>query len=396
MCRVVHVATWIGRYSGGVGPVVANLAREQSQIGVTATIWSLDDRNSFSQAMSDHDLQNVIVKRYNSAGPMRLGFSWGLCQAATNNSEQFDLLHQHGVWTAISVCTNFFRASTKKPVIIAPHGSLEPVALKRSSLKKMVSSLAYETKNLHNASCLHALSAKEVNDFRAYGLKNPIAVIPNGISKVWLTSKGSRTSALEKFRLSPNRRIMLFLSRVHPKKGLVLLIKAMAAIRSHLQDWLLVIAGSDESGHRAEIESLVQKLNLGNYVCFIGPVFGQDKRDIFAACDIFVLPTFSEGAPVVVLEALGAGVPVLTTHGTPWEDLQKQACGWWVPVNENSIANALVEAVNYSPDKLQLMGQRGHKLVSNKYTWESLALKTQSVYEWLLGNQSQPDCVIND
>jgi glycosyltransferase involved in cell wall biosynthesis len=394
MGRVIHLVTLLGRKSAGVGAVAASMANEQGRLGAPVSIWSLDTEDSIRTAQADYGLQHVTLRTFRASGPFWLGWSLDMWQALGAEAQEVQLLHQHGIWMAISACSNRFRASTGRPVIITPHGSLEPFALARSRFKKSLAAVTYETKNLHGASCLHALSPAEVESFRRYGLRNPIAMIPNGISDAWLASRGTRDAAIKDLGLPSDRRILLFLSRIHPIKGLPMLLNAMATLRAQLNDWLLVIAGPDPNNYQSEIENIVDQLRLKDRVAFVGPVFGQQKRDLFAASDLFILPSFSEGSPVVVLEALGAGVPVLTTQATPWEDLTKYDCGYWVPIDEDAITNALREAISMSPTRLEEMGCRGRDLVAQEYTWTTVATKMQAVYDWVLKQGDPPAFVV--
>lgn len=316
--------------------------------------------------------------------------------AIFDQGNAYNVLHQHGIWLAISRVTNRWRATFGRPTVIAPHGSLEAPALRRSAWKKRLATLAYEGKNLTAASCLHATSTAEAAGFRRYGLTNPIAIIPNGISESWIRSEGDPDRFLSRFAIPPGFRLLLFLSRLHPIKGLPLLLEAIAQLKRYHGDWLLVVAGPDERGHLLELQALVRKLNIGHLVRFVGPLLGQDRRDAYSAADLLVLPTFSENFGIVVAEALGVGVPVLTTRGAPWEELETFGCGWWVDVNVGAIRDALLKAVQMPKDELRSMGQRGQILVSEKYSLSRMGRQSIMLYDWLLGHGKQPDFVMKD
>lgn len=395
MTQIVHLITSISRASAGLGTVVSNLAQTQSTLGSRTSIWCFDDATTAQLAIADHALHANLLRLYAAPHLGHFWFSHKLWRDIVDAQNSVTLVHQHGIWTNLSVYTNHFRKQTGRPVVLAPHGSLEPVALSRSSYKKRLALWGYEAENLDKADCLHALSHKEAHEFRQYGLKQPIAMVPNGISSAWLRSAGTGEDALQQFGIPNDRRLMLFLSRLHPIKGLPLLLRALHNIRLHLADWLLVIAGPDGAHYQAELNKLVQQLQLEDYVKFIGPVFAQDKRNLYAASELFVLPSLSEGAPMVVLEALGASLPVLTTHGTDWKEIEDYGCGWWVTVSVETIAEALLQAISLVPDELQQMGRRGRQLVEQQYTWEIMAEQMNAVYQWLLGfSESPPDCVL--
>ena len=140
----------------------------------------------------------------------------------------------------------------------------------------------------------------------------------------------------------------------------------------------------------------MEQLDLRDLVVFTGPVFGDMKRSAFAAADLFVLPSHSEGAPVVIPEALGAGVPVLATKACPWSELVTRECGWWTDIRADAIGTALSEAFAMPQSKLAAMGERGRRLVAESYTWTQIANRTIKLYDWLLERQPRPAFVLLD
>jgi glycosyltransferase involved in cell wall biosynthesis len=268
--------------------------------------------------------------------------------------------------------------------------------LKKSAWKKKLAAWAFESKNLREAACLHACGENEVGDYRGFSLRNPIALLPNAISEEWVGSVGDGTRFRARYNIPEQARMMLYLSRITPKKGLPMLLEAMATLRKQSEPWVLAIAGTEEFGHQAELKEQTRALDLGKQVIFAGPQHGQDKRDAYAAADLFVLPTHSEGSPIVVLEALGAGIPVLTTKGAPWADLERYRCGWWSEISTDGIYEALREASGLTTSALAEAGARGKALVRSKYNWNEIASKTIRLYDWLAGRCAQPEFVITD
>jgi len=314
--------------------------------------------------------------------------------AAGPEGQGIAVLHQHGVWTILSHVTVRWRKAHRKPTVIAAHGSLDDYALRRSQWKKWLALAVYERDNLRSATCLHALSETELANYREFGLRNPVAIIPNGISESWLDARSDPAAFRRRFALLAESRILLYVSRITPKKGLPMLIEALHRVRDLPGLWCLVIAGVDQFEHESEVRSLVERLGLNRWVVFAGPIFGQEKRDAFAAADIFVLPSHSEGAPLVILEALGAGVPVLTTKASPWRQLVTRDCGWWTETSADAIEAALRDALSRPSRELVEMGRRGRELVRGEYTWTKMADRTIELYEWLLGQRSQPSFVV--
>jgi glycosyltransferase involved in cell wall biosynthesis len=230
-------------------------------------------------------------------------------------------------------------------------------------------------------------------DIRRFGLAQPVAVIPNGVSQNGVAPGPSPLDAGLRDRGFEGRRIALFLSRITPIKGLPLLVGAVARVRAAVKDWIFVIAGPDEFGHKKEIQQLIHEEKLEQLFYFAGPMFGSEKRAALAKAQLFLLPTLSEGAPLSILEALGAGVPVLTTVGSNWTTSRIRGFGWSVDISIEAIAGALRTACSLSPEALKSMGNCGSALVHEEYSWRILADDCAQVYSWLLGRRDRPSRV---
>ena len=394
--RSLQVTTKIGRKSFGLGQVAVNLAKALNDLKADARIWCLDLADQIDWAIAQPGLARNKVRSFPRFGFSKLGYSAAMLSAAKSEGGNFDVVHQHGIWTACSYTSNRLREVHRLPIVIAPHGALQSWALMRSSWKKRIALLAYERKNLHQAACLHATAEAEVADFRDYGLSNPIALITNGVSENWLESKGNGIRFRAQHAIPSDRRLLLFLSRITPKKGLPILLESIDRVRNYFSDWLLIIAGTDEFGHLQEVKSLVAKMNLQNLVIFTGPLYEQEKRDAFAASDAFVLPSYSEGSPIIILDCLATGVPVITTKGSPWQRLLDLQCGWWVEATTVGLSQALQDMLSLPKYQLQAMGQRGLELVKMQYLWKIQGKKVLDLYAWLLGRQGKPDFIITD
>ncbi len=387
----IHIVAKVGRQSFGLGAVALNLVKQQLAQGHDSVVWCLDRFEEVEWARRSFDLAPRHVRRFSAFGPVSIGYTPEMERAALDGS-QVDIVHQHSIWSGLSRVTSEWRRR-HSVTVVAAHGALQPWALKKAAWKKRLALLAYESENLRGASCLHACGENEISDYREYSLKNPIALLPNAISAGWLESAGDPIRFREAKNLSVERRIILYLSRITPKKGLPMLLESMHELRNEIQDWILLIAGMDEFGHQRELEAQIRACELGRHVRFVGLLHGQEKRDAFAAADLFVLPTHSEGSPMVVLEALGAGLPVLTTKGAPWADLVRHGCGWWTDISTDGIHDALRVALRLPRTELAAVGQRGRKLVAEKYSWAETASKTIRLYGWLRGRGPAPDFV---
>ena len=296
------------------------------------------------------------------------------------------LVHDHGIWLPINHAACAAAKSLQIPYVISPRGMLNAWPMQHKQMKKRIAMWLYQRRNLENANMFFATSHLEADDIRAVGLQKPIAIVPNG---VFLPANGRR----ERPRSNAGERIALFLSRIHPKKGLPDFVNAWAACNP--RGWKLVIAGPDEENHLAQVKQLVSERGLNKVVSFSGSVEGTEKEDLFENADLFVLPSHSENFGIVVAEALSYGVPVITTRVTPWEELISHTCGWWVGDNEIELGNALREATASPAERLWEMGQRGRQLVAEKYSWSGAAGKVSECYDWILGTGPKPACIVD-
>ena len=292
-----------------------------------------------------------------------------------------DLVHDNGIWQLMHRAVARTARAQRTPRIVSPRGMLEPWAFRQKRWRKRLAWYLYQRRDLDTATALHATSEEEREQLRRLGLRAPIALVPNGVDVPELLPGRDRRAA----------RRALFLSRVHPKKGLPMLIKAWSRVAP--PGWELVIAGPDDQDHRGHVEALVAQVGFSEAIHFHGPVSDADKWALYRSADLFVLPTHSENFGLVIAEALGAGVPVLTTRGAPWRELKTHRCGWWTDVSVDAIATALADATRMSRADLDAMGERGRTLVLDKYGWDDIAGQMKAVYEWILGQGDRPSCV---
>lgn len=300
------------------------------------------------------------------------------------------LIHSHGTWAPVNHWATRAAVSRKIPLISQPRGMLEPWALNHKALKKKIAMALFQRRDLESAALFIATAAMEYESIRALGLRQPVAVIPNGVLFGAIPVPDS--SAVASVPHRPER-LALFLSRVHPKKGIPTLLNAWALAAP--QGWRLQIAGPDEGGHLAEVMALARKLGIDHAVDYLGELAGDAKAQAYLGADLFVLPTFSENFGVVVAEALAHGLPVITTRGAPWADLETFGCGWWVDIGLDPLVLALREAMALTDDERRAMGERGRDYV-RRYDWGDIARQTIDVYRWVLGQGPQPDCVRTD
>lgn len=298
-----------------------------------------------------------------------------------------DLFHGNGLWQYPVHAMASAARKRKIPYIISTHGMLEPWSMTQGSLKKKLAMNLFQKHDLQHVDVIHCTAQMEAESIRTMGFKRPIAIIPNGVDEQEFLVKTSVKSNGPK--------TMLFLSRVHHKKGLEMLIKAFSRMDDKVKsEWILIIAGPGDPEYINSLKELINSYGVSEQIQWKGEVYGEERKSLFREADLFVLPTFSENFGIVVAEALASGIPVITTKGAPWEDLEKYDCGWWTSIGEEHIGSALAEALSMSTEELTEVGLKGRKLVEEKYSIRKVADQMIVLYRWILGKEEKPEFVI--
>ena len=345
--------------------------------GLGRAAWELSDAIRFSEESSilvstgKESSQDNGTKIYARKGPTPLFYAPQLWQDVFELARQADVIHGHGFYVGTNWA--FGRAVRKqgKPLVYHVHGIFEPWILARSRWKKSLVHWLFEDANMRHAALWRALTNKEADQIRQQGIKAPIIVCPNGINLATFDKMPALRANLAGRK---QKRSILFLARLHPKKGLGLLLPAWAAAPKELRkDWQLVIAGPDELNHRAEMEALASQLDISGELQFIGPVSGESKLQALAEAEAFVLPSHSEGFSVAILEAMACQLPVLATHACNFPDLAKTGGGWCVDVSAEAICQGLLAIFKASETELTERGATARKLVEQSFTWPKIA-----------------------
>jgi glycosyltransferase involved in cell wall biosynthesis len=337
--------------------------------------------------------KNKSVRLEIAEGQSPLGLSLGLpfkgALRRITRANSISIVHSHGLWEAPCHWSVRFARKQGIPLIIQPRGTLMPWSLANKSQKKQLAMNLYQRRDLNYADLLMATSEEEYISLRKFGLKQPMAIVANGVDLDLVDPKGSWSDAV-----AAEQRTILFLSRIHPVKGLDNLIRAWAKVER--DDWRLTIAGPVvDQEHFDSLKGLIERLDVGRSVTFQGELTGGAKSDAYRAAELFVLPSFTENFGVVVAEALAHGVPVITTKGTPWSSLLEHRCGWQVDIGVEPLVGALREAMALSDAKLREMGGRARQL-AKRFDWSTVTRQVVEVYGWLLGHSRKPTCVRTD
>lgn len=378
--KILHIITGISRSSGGPSRSSQGLVAAECRAGVDAWIYPFDGAEPWIEG----------VRKYKPQG----------AELSAADLAQFDIVHIHGIWSPrLHNVAKMCRAS-KVLYIIAPRGMLEPWSLKQKWLKKRVARFLYQDKDLKCAVALHATAESESEQFRKLGFRNQVVISPNGVNVPGNFNRAERVD-----RVDGERRV-LFVSRMHPKKGVLELVEAWAKLSSAsfvcsvVKNWICelvyTVNGDFERAYEKRVKARVKELGLEDQFIFTGALNDDDKWEAYARVNLFVLPTYSENFGIVVAEALWAGVPVITTKGTPWQELETWKCGKWIdlpeegsnPSNWPMLVSALEGVMLMSDDERREMGERGRRLVEEKYTWDAVVKSMVKGYVEVLNGRS--------
>lgn len=384
----------IARLTGGLYFSVRELNQALLNEHVTAYVITLEGGWGERLSQAELDDWKVLNPRIIPCyWPRKLGYSPKILPAIKEAAPS--IIHCHGLWHYHMVAASKYSRQNRIPYLVSSHGMLDATALRNKGWKKRVASWLYHDAAMKNASCIRALCGAEAEAIRQSGFKNPICLIPNGVDlpdermDVKLHSQADV--------LANGKRILLFLGRIAPKKGLVNLIHAWSNARKAdaklADDWVLVIAGMDEGGHEAELKRMVEKLELGRNVLFLGQQYGPAKTSLLYSASAFILPSCSEGLPMGILDAWAHRLPVLMTPQCNMPEGFKANAAIHIEPNVESIAHGLVDLFRHPPSTLRTLGDNGRQLVSEHFTWPRVASQMREVYDWLLGGGGAPECV---
>lgn len=346
---------------GGPAFSVSQLALALANTGASIGIWTSDMSAAKSSLSVSHPrvepLTGPIVKAFYRFGTP-------------------DIVHDNGIWLPHNHLIAQLAKRQNLVRVVSIRGMLEPWALKHKRLKKKMAWWLYQRGDLCRASCHHATAELEAESLIDLQLRVPVRVIPNGVD---ISEIGHGNHNPQKVRT------VLFLGRIHPVKGLWLLLDAWSRLRP--KGWQLQIAGPDETGTKIDLEKKAASASLSDVIHFLGPLDGEAKEAAFANADIFVLPSFSESFGMAIGEALAHGVPVLTTFGTPWHMLEARGCGWTVDPTVDGVIEGLRQATSRGSECLRSMGERGREFIRTEFGWDRVAGQFISLYEALLSGQ---------
>jgi len=380
--KVLHVVGSLSPEWGGLSRAVVGLSSAMAQLGLEVeTVTTTRDGEEQLKA------EGTNVSSFRRCGPLAWwGYASGLAPAMKQAVRRADLVHLHGLWLYPHLVGSRAAKRAMKPYVVSPQGMLDPWALGHKKLRKRVYGSLIEWWTLRKAAAIHAVTDSEARDAKRLRLKPPVVIVPNAIDGSEFATLPDRSKLSTRYSALWGETVVLFLGRIHPKKGLDVLVKAFCKVARTRENVMLVIAGPDEIGYRRRLESYLETEGAKARFLFTGMLRGDERLAALAAADLFVLPSYSEGFPVAAVEAMAAGLPVILSRACRIPDFEEARAGFVVAPETEALCGAILRLIG-DPLLRKQMGQNGRQLVLAKYTWDKVARQMVAAYQTVLASR---------
>lgn len=360
--KIIHYIPSIDRMAGGISTYMQVLAKP---LGTMAEVHIMTHASENPLPMENCKVHDI--PRYRPFSGM-----WKKAVVDLLDSVRPDIVHVNCCWTPD--CAMIQRLAQKRgyKVVLTPHGMLEPWIIKRHYWTRKVPALwMYQKAAVQRTDCVQATAESERDNLLKLGYNSNIKVVRLGID----------AESIEMKRSWKKSRQLLFLSRVHVKKGINFLVEAADVLRNELQGYKILVAGEGDTDYVEAMKRMICDRGLQDIMQLIGGVYGDEKWRLFQTSDFFVLPTHSENFGLAIAESLASGTPVITTVGTPWSDLNSSEAGAWIEIGTEPLVETLRRFLSLSEDELETMGRNGRKLIETKYSAHVMAEQMMEVYK---------------
>lgn len=386
--KILTFITDIDNRSGGPSRSVPMLVKGLSEIGADITLMTVRSEQMNTHALDGSSAKLHILDSFETKEVEKFVMS-----------EKFDIVQIQSMWDLRYHKLVKIAQKLNIPYLITPRGMLEPWSLTQSKWKKKLAMLLYQKIDLQRAACIFTTADMEAQHVHDLGINVPCSVIPNGIETEGYPCRSNKQEV---------KMQVLFLSRIHVKKGIELLLEAWKRIHATYPEWILTIVGNGEEDYIKSLRAKVKDLSLEGYVQISEPVFGKEKVRLYQSSSLFCLPSYSENFGMVIAEAMSCGVPAITSNGTPWQLLNgdcttmgasldlldgDKRTGWCIELSVENLEKTLREAMSMDPTALYEMGQRASRMINENFNYHSVAKKTKRLYEWILEGGQEPEFI---
>lgn len=381
--KILHVISSMDPSTGGPPAVAAGIAIAQQKLGHDVYILTNDTPEA-------EEVIRPLLESLPGGNDIKLiylasKFMWQSLSVKRIESKlaekgfRPDVLHLHGLWEFTVVGASRYARSQNIPYVIRPFGMLNFWSLGQKRLKKKLALIWYYKRMLRSTAFLHMLNKDEAD---ACALLDHIdfEVIPNGIFLEQINNEIPEGTFHRKFPELENKPYLLYLSRLHHVKGIDYLIDAFVKVNEKFPDLRLVVAGPDSGNYRMEIQSRIEKLQLGHRIHLVGPLYSDDKKAALVDAEIFCLTSRSEGFSMAITEAMAYSCPVVISNECHFPEVAQFNAGKVIPLDAQSIAEGIIEYLE-NPEVAKAAGVAGRRLIEDSFTWNQIALKAIAAYK---------------
>ncbi|TAK71667.1 MAG: glycosyltransferase [Betaproteobacteria bacterium] len=393
LLKVLHVIPTLGPRFGGSTVACLELCEAIAAIGVNTSIYTTTIEvphwgNPRGGIVNYH---GVEVSFFPKVGFDYYWFSWGLYTALRDRLPEFDVLHVHSLYRShLPICMHF-ASKYGIPMVVKPHGSLDPFLFVRRRWRKVAHEWFFERPAFRNAAALHFTSEEEkvlaisTGIFRGAGGTAKV-IVPSGV----VVAEGITPIGKPSYRLQQDypqlegKKVILFLGRINFKKGLDILVKAFGLLARIDPAVHLLIVGPDNEGYGKKVKDWIEQENVRDRTTVIDMLTGEAKAAAYASADVFVLSSYTENFGLTVVEAMSVGLPVVVSDRVNiWREVDEAQAGLVVPCDALQTSNAIRRILDDRTAAAE-MGVRGKQLVNDKFTWPSIAVLMRNIYENLV------------
>lgn len=389
--RILQIVPSISLIYGGPSQMVLGLAPALARQGVEVTVLTTDSNGDTGQEPLDVPLNCPVEQDgyqiiYFRCSPFRrYKFSLDLLKWLNNHAREYDLAHIHALFSPVSSAAATVCRTSKLPYILRPLGTLDPADLRKKRLLKQLYAAIIERSNLAGAAAIHFTSVQEAKISARFGVRTQDLVIPLGvIPPQGGTEEGG--SARSKFGIPEDVPLLLFMSRIDPKKGLNLLIPALEKLLDRGLNFHFVLAGTNpqDPNYEEKIKLQIQNSSLRSHTSITGFVTGELKSALLQAADLFVLPSYYENFGIAVAEAMAAGTPVVISDQVHICREVGESESGWVSKTDVSDLTELLHIALQNPSELQRRGLRAKEYALKHYSWDAIAHQNIEAYQQII------------
>lgn len=390
--KIISVIENIADEYGGPANSLPNMLEAlRKNLGIKSVVYSIsggrDEKNQFIERFS--------IPWYNCKpnGPSKIKYSAELRSRLNSELGNGDIIFSNNLWNYPAFLSAFVAQTKALPHVVSIRGSLYPWSLSQGKWRKKIAWFLFQKRSLQKASLVHVTCADEYHAVRKLGITSPIAIVPHGINYDDYQDLPQKEACFEHLNLCKEKKYVLFMSRLHKKKGLDLLLDVWVDLVKVFPNWCLLVVGPDYSNYIEKINVIASENKITDNIKVLGMLTGHDKLAVLGVSDLFTLPSYTENFGVVIGEAMAAGVPTITTTGVPWSEVNSWNCGLQIELSRENLFNAMESLMGEDEKYLIAMSKNAKSLIKKNYSWSAQAEKFGQALDYVVNSKAAPGVV---